>query len=140
MSKQVRIKVKGTQTGTNETITTETIGAMIYKEPYYYVSYEEQIDKESGQSSKTTLRFSDSTLRVTRKGEVASCLEFENEMTHNSVYVTSFGNFEVMLITDELHIECKEKSAKIFADYRIGLNTMPPTKGRLEISIHENEI
>ena len=60
MRKQVKIKVTGTQTGTNETITTETIGAMIYKEPYYYVSYEEQIDKESEQSSKTTLRFSDS--------------------------------------------------------------------------------
>ena len=140
MRKQVKIKVTGTQTGTNETITTETIGAMIYKEPYYYVSYEEQIDKESEQSSKTTLRFSDSSLRVTRKGEVTSCLEFENEKTHNSVYMTSFGNFEVMLITDELHIECKEKSAKIFADYRIGLNTMPPTKGRLEIFIYENEI
>lgn len=140
MSKQVMIKVTGTQTGTNETITTETIGSMIYKEPYYYVSYEEQTDTELGQSSKTTLRFSDSTLRVTRKGEVNSCLEFENEKTHNSVYMTSFGGFEVMLITDELHIECKEKSAKIFADYRIGLNTMPPTKGRLEVFIYENEI
>ena len=140
MSKQVTIKVTGTQSGTNENITTETTGSMIYKEPYYYVSYEEQMDKESKQSSKTTLRFSDSTLRVTRKGEVGSCLEFENEKTHNIVYITSLGNFEVMLITDELHIECKEKSAKIFADYRIGLTTMPPTKGRLEIFIHENEI
>ena len=140
MRKQVTIKVTGMQTETNENITTETAGSMIYKEPYYYVSYEEQMDKESEQSSKTTLRFSDSSLRVTRKGEVTSCLEFENEKTHNSVYMTSFGNFEVMLITDELHIEYKEKSAKIFADYRIGLNTMPPTKGRLEIFIYENEI
>ena len=106
MRKQVTIKVTGMQTENNENITTETAGSMIYKEPYYYVSYEEQMDKESEQSSKTTLRFSDSSLRVTRKGEVTSCLEFENEKTHNSVYMTSFGNFEVMLITDELHIEC----------------------------------
>lgn len=136
MSQRVTVKVIGSQMSNgNENIETEEIGAMIYKEPYYYVSYEESIDQESDQKSKTTLRFNDSELRVTRKGEVTSTLEFANEKVHNSIYMTSFGNFEVELITDQLTIECNEKSANIFADYRIGLNTMPPTKGRLEIHI-----
>ena len=139
MGRQVTVKVTGLQIGTtNEMITTQATGTMIYKAPYYYVAYEEQIDPESHQKSKTTLRFSDTQLRVTRKGEVVSTLEFGHEKVHNSLYMTAFGNFEVLLITDELRIEWKEKSAKISADYRIGLNTMPPTKGRLEVLITEN--
>lgn len=138
MGKEVIVKVIGTQVGTtNETITTEEKGSMLYKEPYYYVSYEEHIDTESSTKSKTTLRFSEKELRVTRKGEVVSTLEFENDKEHNSIYMTPFGNFEVLLITDELKIDCKETSASLYVDYRIGLNSMPPTKGRLEIYICE---
>ena len=140
MKKQVKIKVTGTQAGTDEVITTETMGHMLYKEPYYYVSYEENLDASSEKSSKTTLRFCEDELRVTRKGEVNSALEFQNEKIHNSVYMTSYGNFEVMLVTDTLFIEKKEKSATIAADYRIGFNTMPPTQGRLEIVITESDM
>lgn len=135
MGKQVRIKVTGTQIGSSEPIITETFGNMIYKEPYYYVSYEEQLDEESGQKSRTTLRFNEKSLRVSRKGEVTSTLEFEENEQHSSLYITAFGNFEVDMITDVLQIKCSEKDAAIFADYRIGLNKTPPSKGRLEVII-----
>ena len=39
MSTEVKIKVTGLQEGTtDEEITTEAVGTMLYKEPYYYVS------------------------------------------------------------------------------------------------------
>lgn len=140
MGKQVTIEVTGIQMGTaDEAITTKSEGTMLYKEPYYYVAYEEQLDPESGQKCKTTLRFDKTTLRVTRKGEVVSALEFEKGKIHKSLYMTPFGNFDISLKTKDLIIEQKEKSANIFADYRIGLNEMPPTKGRLEIHIINNE-
>ncbi len=138
MGKQVQIQVKGIQTGTaGEEITTTVLGTMLYKEPYYYVSYEEKLDRESEQSSKTILRFSEKELRVTRKGEVESTLEFSEGSAHNSLYVTGMGNFEVALFTDRLFVDCHEKGAHLEADYRIGLNSMPPASGKLSIHIKE---
>lgn len=140
MGKQVKIQVQGFQSGTTgEKIVTETVGNMLYKEPYYYVSYEEKIDRESEQGSKTVLRFSPDELRVTRKGEVESILHFSEGSTHNSIYMTQLGNFEVELITERLYIDCHEKGAKLEADYRIGLNSMPPAAGQLRIHIEEVE-
>lgn len=141
MGKQVQIRVKGIQTGTTgEEIITTSQGTMLYKEPYYYVSYEEKIDRESEQPSKTVLRFSEKELRVTRKGEVESTLEFLEGSTHNSLYMTGMGNFEVALFTDRLAINCHEKGAYLEADYRIGLNSMPPAEGKLSIHIDELEM
>lgn len=138
MGKAVKIRIKGMQDNTSgEEITTKARGTMLYKEPYYYVSYEEKIDRESSLSSKTVLRFSDRELRVTRKGEVESVLEFLEGSVHNSLYMTSMGNFEVELITDSLKIILEEKKWRIETDYRIGLNTMPPSYGKLEIHIEE---
>lgn len=141
MGKAVEIWVKGMQdNASGEEITTRAQGIMVYKEPYYYVSYEEKIDRESSGSSKTVLRFSDKELRVTRKGEVESVLEFVEGSIHNSLYMTSMGNFEVELITDRLKINLEEKKSRIQAEYRIGLNTMPPSYGKLEIHIEEAEV
>lgn len=138
MGKTVEIRIKGMQdNGLGEEITTKARGTMVYKEPYYYVSYEEKIDRESSGSSKTILRFSDRELRVTRKGEVESVLEFLEGGVHNSLYVTAMGNFEVELTTDRLKICLLGKQNHIEADYRIGLNTMPPSYGKLEIHIEE---
>ena len=47
------------------------------------------------------------------------------------------GNFEVELTTDRLKISMERKKWRIEADYRIGLNTMPPSYGKLEIHIEE---
>ncbi len=141
MGKAVEIRVKGMKDeASGEEITTKARGTMVYKEPYYYVSYEEKMDRESSGSSKTVLRFSDKELRVTRKGEVESVLEFLEGSIHNSLYMTSMGNFEVELTTDKLEILLEEKKSRIKADYRIGLNTMPPSYGKLEIHIEEAEI
>ncbi len=141
MGKVVEIRVKGMKDeASGEEITTKARGTMVYKEPYYYVSYEEKMDRESSGSSKTVLRFSDKELRVTRKGEVESVLEFLEGSIHNSLYMTSMGNFEVELTTDKLEILLEEKKSRIKADYRIGLNTMPPSYGKLEIHIEEAEI
>lgn len=141
MGKAVEIRVKGMKDeASGEEITTKARGTMVYKEPYYYVSYEEKMDRESSGSSKTVLRFSDKELRVTRKGEVESVLEFLEGSIHNSLYMTTMGNFEVELTTDKLEILLEEKKSRIKADYRIGLNTMPPSYGKLEIHIEEAEI
>lgn len=141
MGKAVEIRVKGMKDeASGEEITTKARGTMVYKEPYYYVSYEEKMDRESSGSSKTVLRFSNKELRVTRKGEVESVLEFLEGSIHNSLYMTSMGNFEVELTTDKLEILLEEKKSRIKADYRIGLNTMPPSYGKLEIHIEEAEI
>lgn len=138
MGKQVRIQVKGIQSHTGgEEITTTSYGTMLYKEPYYYVSYEESLARDSEQKSKTILRFSEKELRVTRKGEVESTLEFLTGSVHNSLYMTGLGNFEVELLTDSLRIDCYDRGAHLEAEYRIGLNSMPPEQGRLCIHIEE---
>lgn len=140
MKKEVKIRVKGIQSNVSgEEIVVEARGIMLYKEPYYYVSYEEKIDQKSTKSSKTVLRFSDRKLRVTRKGEVESVLEFVEGGVHNSLYMTAMGNFEVEITTDKLIIELSERSKSILADYRIGLNEMPPSHGKLEIRVEEAE-
>ena len=137
MSTEVKVKVTGMQEGiSDEEITTEAVGTMLYKEPYYYVSYEENIDRESDTKSKTVLRFSDTTLRVTRKGEVESVLEFSEGGVHNSIYMTAFGNFDVEVRTDCLTIEQNEKGAVLEVDYHIGRNAMLPAPGKLYIQIY----
>lgn len=138
MGKQVRIQVKGIQSAVDgEEIMTTAMGTMLYKEPYYYVSYEEKLDRESGGMCKTVLRYSEKELRVTRKGEVESVLEFVEGNVHNSLYMTGMGNFEVALITDRILVDCREKGAQLYANYRIGLNAMPPVEGKLTIQIEE---
>ena len=137
MSTEVKIKVTGLQEGTtDEEITTEAVGTMLYKEPYYYVSYEENIDRESNTKSKTVLRFSDRELRVTRKGEVESVLEFSEGGVHNSIYMTAFGNFDVEVHTARLIIKQNEKGAVLEDDYHIGFNAMSPAPGKLYIQIY----
>lgn len=136
MGRQVKIRVKGMQEETvGEEIVTVAEGTMIYKEPFYYVSYEERLDRESGKKSKTVLRFSETQLRVTRKGEVVSVLEFIEDSVHNSLYMTQMGNFEVELTTDRLEINLGDALMHLKADYRIGLNSMSPAQGKLEIYI-----
>jgi uncharacterized beta-barrel protein YwiB (DUF1934 family) len=138
LGKQVKIQVTGIQSGTTgDEITTTAYGTMLYKEPYYYVAYEESLDQETSQSSKTVLRFSERELRVTRKGEVESILEFLEGSVHNSLYMTKLGNFEVELRTERLDIQCHETKVRMEADYQIGLNSMPPSSGKLSIAIEE---
>lgn len=136
MGKAVQVKVSGTSVSSNgEEITTLTRGNMIYKEPYYYVSYEEKIDDESSDVAKTVLRYSPNELRVTRKGQVESVLEFGPGKEHNSIYMTSFGNFDIQMITDAFDMQIAEDVTKMAVAYRIGLNGMLPTKGNIKIEI-----
>lgn len=138
MGRQVKIRIKGSQSTTpDEEIITEVIGSMVYKEPYYYVAYEEKADAEAETGSRTILRFSEKQLRVTRKGEIESTLEFAKGCTHNSLYMTRFGSFEVELITERLRVDCHENGASLEADYKIGFNSAPPAPGRLSIYIEE---
>ena len=138
MGKQVKIRVTGFQDGmSGEETVTEAYGNMLYREPYYYVSYEEKLDRQSRQGSKTVLCFSKDRLRVTRKGEVESLLEFAKGVTHNSLYMTQYGSLEVELMTEKLDIDCHEKGARLEAEYRIAFYSMPPTRGRLSIHIEE---
>lgn len=138
MGKQVKVRVSsiGEHTG-GESIVTNTFGNLLYKEPYYYLSYEEKLDEESSETCKSTLRYNEHELRVTRKGNVTSTLEFSKGQTHKSIYMSPYGNFEVEVYTKNLTIECKEKSATMVADYTIGFNGMTPNTGKLEISVSD---
>ncbi len=138
MAEKVKIKVSGLMEQTDgERIVSECEGVMQYKEPYYYVSYEEKLDQESDEKSKTIIRFSEQQLRVTRKGQVESVLEFLEGASHNSVYMTSFGNFEVALSTRKLDIRLEEPFYHMNVEYQIGLNSMPMQDGSIEIHIQK---
>jgi len=134
--RDVKVVVTGSQVGTtNEVITTENQGTLLYKAPYFYVSYEEKLDKDSDKNSKTILRYTKEELRVTRKGEVICSLEFGNERSHRSIYMTPYGEFELEMVTDSFKSELIENGAYFHVDYKIGMNNMPLEKQHLEVLI-----
>ena len=136
IKKNVEVIVTGTQVGTTgEVIETRSFGNLIYKAPYFYVSYEEKIDKESDKSSKTVLKYTKDELRVTRKGEVVCSLEFGTDRSYRSMYMTAFGEFELEMVTDSFHSALSETGAKFFVKYRIGMNSQPLEKQELRVEI-----
>lgn len=134
MKEQVRIKVTGTDAA-KETIRTEYAGELIYKEPYYYVSYNERLDPDSEEESHTVLKFNDRFLRLTRRGLVESVLEYEEGRWFTGVYNTPFVTFDVSLFTEELCVIETEQEIRLQAHYRMGFNEAPSEGGALQIQI-----
>ncbi|MCR5655139.1 MAG: DUF1934 domain-containing protein [Lachnospiraceae bacterium] len=135
MKQNVRISVTG-QNGADAPIKTEYDGKLLYKEPYYYASYEEQMDPDSAESSHTVLRFDEKSLRVTRRGAVESVLFYEPGKTWSAPYSTPLMDFSVTLLTTEFSAEHTEKEIRLQVRYRIGFNDASPTTGNLQIHIY----
>ena len=121
-----------------ESITTMEKGNLLYKNPYYYVAFEETIQEDSKKSTKTILKFNEKELRVTRKGEIESTLYFTNGGIHNSVYVTPLGNFEVEIKTEKFKVEIREEQQNIRVNYQIGFAHMPYQEGNIVIEIKKS--
>ncbi len=134
--KNVIVKLTGFhETSGDEEICTSSEGKMVFREPYYYVSYKEKLDEESEELTDTLLKIKEDEVIVTRKGNAKSTLTFKKGSTHKSDYVTEMGVFEIEIITDDLYCEISEKMIKTEVSYRIGLNGTRPTESRMNMEI-----
>lgn len=140
MSRDDVKKVTVSLTGIHENSGDEEIsdvceGTLIYREPYYFVTYEEKIDKESRELTKTLLRYNEESLKVTRKGNAVSELIFVKGKTHKCEYATEMGSFDIEIITDDFLYENDGETTKIEASYRLGLNGMRPSESHMSLKI-----
>ncbi|MBQ8412575.1 MAG: DUF1934 domain-containing protein [Lachnospiraceae bacterium] len=82
-----------------ETHTSKVLALMEIKKLYYRLVFVEDLSGE-GSMTRSIMMLSKEAMRLIRKGEINTDFVFDTTLTHNTSYVTPFGNIPVTLTTE----------------------------------------
>ncbi len=145
--KDIMLKIKGTQTGLDskdgepEVLEFITEGKLYKRGNAYYILYEES-ELSGMPGCKTTLKYTDSLLRMKRSGNkvgVYTVLEFGEGRTFNSSYFTPYGDLDLKVKTNSFRNEFDEAGmGKLFVDYDLILRGMVEARNTIDITVANN--
>ncbi len=137
MKKDVYIEIKSTQqySDDKESMQEKTRGVFYKKDEKFYLIYEE---KDSGiEKSQTTLKISpDGSIAIIRTGSVKTNMVFKENESHNSVYLTPYGKFDISVTTNKLKADINENNLNIELDYTMEIKGMACSQNHLSLSAH----
>lgn len=136
----VTIKIKGLQVveETGDTVEMMVPGKHYIKNNKHYLLYDE-IDEESGEKIKNTIKFTDTYAEVVRKGTISGRLVFEEGKNNQSLYSTPFGELLVEVLTKEIKIKEEEKNINLNIDYELYANNSKVSDSNIDIKAIEVE-
>lgn len=108
----------------------------------HVISYEEAFvtEGESPMTSKNIIRFDQSMVHISKKGDVTSQMHFEKGNRHEGVYQTPFGTFATAIDTHDLLVEETASGIRIALLYTLHMNDAKVSKNEMIISIdHKTE-
>ena len=139
MMKNVMITVKGVQGIDNEKDTVEltTEGKFGQKDGKYFISYEEGQLMESA-SAKTNIYInSPKSLVLTRKGDINSRLEIEEDLRKTCFYSTPIGELNMGIYGEKVDINLNENGGSVRLVYTIDSDLKLLSRNEVEITVKE---
>lgn len=135
--KKAQITIQNIQHDISEE-TTENIysGFYTFHNGSHIVTYEEYIDDEDpGKSTKNLLKFTDSTVEITKKGLIRSKMVFTKNICHKDFYQTPFGTFDMVIDTHDVQIKTGANALHAELHYHLHLNQAPVSLCTIKINI-----
>ena len=135
--KKAQITIQNIQHDISEEMT-ENIYAGFYTfhNGSHIVTYEEYAnDEDARQSTQNLLKFTDSTVQITKKGLVHSKMIFTKGTCHKDFYQTPFGTFDMEIDTHDVHIKTGADSLHAELHYHLHLNRAPVSLCTIKIDI-----
>ena len=141
--KDITLKITGKQFSGNEPedkMEFVTEGKMYEKNNSRYLIYEES-EFSGFPGCKTALKFSGSTIKMSRMGRAAGIgmeFTFEEGKRFSSEYRTPYGIFDMEVLTKSISGGLSEEGlGKVNIDYQISLNGQNEGRNELEIEVME---
>ena len=136
MTKDVLLSIKGLYAEDNEN--KDSIECLAPAEFYekngvYYIFFEEFLD--SNGVTKSRIKYQDNCFELTRKGNAASYLLFEDGKKTLNTYQTPYGTLVVGLDTKEIKLTESEEEMKFHIEYGMDVNYQQVSENAIDIVI-----
>ena len=138
MQKNVILAIKGLHVDAYEE--SGTVEKLIPAEYYerggsHYLFFAEE--EESGEQTKTRMKFGADKLELVRQGSITTRMVFEKSKLHMTDYRTPFGSFLLGIRTEKVLLEEQERMLKVLVQYRLEMNGEHASDSRIELLIRE---
>lgn len=102
-----------------------------------FVFYSESEDTLAS-DVKSKISISDEGVNIVRKGTYRSNIFFKEDYTCNFRYSMPYGDIDMSVTTDALHVSCDEKYIRISLEYKLN-NGKDNTKNKMNIKIEKGD-
>ena len=135
MTKDVLVRVKGTQEidGEKDTIEVITNGSCYEKNGKWYILYEEVMD-ELNAVTKNTVKISADTVEVTKKGLINAQMIYETGKKNVCNYATPMGQILMGITTKDIQFRVEENKMYLDIQYALEMNGQHVSSSRLELT------
>lgn len=124
MTKEVMISIKGLQFNDDngqDNLETITVGTYYKKNDSHYVLFEETLEGYE-ESIKSTIKFNEKKMTLTRRGLVNVHMLFEENRKNMTNYKTPFGNMMIGIEAGNIVLEEKDETINLKVAYGLEVN------------------
>lgn len=134
--KKVYVSIIGTSTVDGEGDKTELVteGEYAVRNGKYLLRYKEHLADVGGDCS-TVIKIDDSTVVMSRTGNVNTQMIFEDGKRHMSHYETPLGSFTIGVSTEMLKTEVNEAGGDVEIKYILDINNSAQVENYLHLNI-----
>lgn len=140
MKKDVIISIKGiyNQDGVeDDQIELVTAGEYYERNGKKYLRYAESEVTGFDKGTMTTLKIDGDVVTMSRSGDGATRMVFENGKKHFGYYETPYGSFTVGTMADFVKVNIGQTTGDISIKYSIDINNVPQSSNNLLMTIRE---
>lgn len=137
-NKEIKITIKGIQHDISDECMENTyVGQYTAMSDSHIIKYDEYLEEENATqvTNKNLVKISKDSIHITKKGAVNTQMHFQQGKKHYSVYQTPFGNFDMMIDTEQLTICKSENTINANIIYSLSLNHCPVSKCTIQIQV-----
>lgn len=140
MEKEIMLAISGLQIVGEEPDALETVtdAEYYFRNGHHYVIYEET-QEGFPKPTKNILKFDDSMLEVTRRGNVNVTMRFEEKQKHQTTYYTPFGTIMLEIETKALTIREEADDIHLHTDYVLQADGDHLADCKLHIRLYKKE-
>ena len=121
MSENVNLTLTGIQqdeSGERDINTTNAVAEYYERNGSHYILFEEK-DTDSSAVVKSTIKFKNNCLELTKKGHVTTRMVFAPEQEYMTDYITPFGSMQMGILTHSVECHFKKGLPQIRASYTL---------------------
>lgn len=136
--REIKITIKGTQHDILEETTENTYtGQYTYLSDTHIIKYNEYLEEENTVPAvnKNLVKINDTSIHITKKGAVNTQMHFEQGKKHYDVYQTPFGDFNMMIDTEQVTVQKNKDILDVTIVYSLSLNHCPVSKCTIQMQI-----
>lgn len=141
MTKEVIAAIRGLHFSNDEDgdkIETITPAAYYCRGDSHYLIYEE-LDENSGKSTRNMIKYNRQRMELTKKGLVNMHMIFEEQKKNVTSYATPFGTFMIGIDTTKVNVEEQDEKMILSVEYALDINYEQLSNCKINIEIIPKE-